>query len=203
MKTKFNITHSIFLLLLITSCVSQKKNVQNSRKVQNIESLISETGNEQDFLIENDSLIDESEFEEIEVVKESTNPKINYYHVQKNDTLMLVSFKLYGDYRRWKEIYKNNKETIPSDLDLSHVKSLYFLPISKTLFLPEGKPYLIKKGDSLSLISGKVYGDWNRWQEIWKNNETQIKKPNLIFAGFTLFYPSKDGRNTLAQGDLY
>ncbi|PIP94727.1 MAG: hypothetical protein COW78_09545 [Bdellovibrio sp. CG22_combo_CG10-13_8_21_14_all_39_27] len=51
-----------------------------------------------------------------------------------------------------------------------------------------GNPYLIKSGDSLSLISKKVYGDWREWPAIHKNNPQQIRDPNLIFAGFTLYY---------------
>jgi len=51
-----------------------------------------------------------------------------------------------------------------------------------------GNPYLIKSGDSLSLISKKVYGDWREWPAIHKNNPKQIRDPNLIFAGFTLYY---------------
>ena len=55
---------------------------------------------------------------------------------------------------------------------------------------PLGDPYLIKTGDSLSLISRKVYGDYKKWDHIYRNNPRQIRDPNLIFAGFTLYYPS-------------
>lgn len=201
MKNKLTIARALIIFLLVSSCVSQKKSVQNSRQIQNTQSSSAVAAIDQEFIIEEDNLIDESEYEE--VLKVSPNPRSNYYQVQKNDTLMLVSYKLYGDYRRWKELYKINKEIIPSDFDLSNVDALYFKDASQLLFQPKGKPYLIKKGDSLSLISDKVYGNWKQWKKIWKNNETQIKGPNLIFAGFTLFYPPKDERSTLAKINLY
>lgn len=34
------------------------------------------------------------------------------YEVQKNDTLMLVAFKIYGDYRKWKDIKDWNENVV-------------------------------------------------------------------------------------------
>ena len=56
---------------------------------------------------------------------------------------------------------------------------------------PEGNPYMIKKGDFLTKISQKIYGTSKKWKKIFKRNKLMIKNPNLIFAGFTLFYDSK------------
>ena len=38
------------------------------------------------------------------------------------------------------------------------------------------------------IISKKKYGTPVRWKSIWDNNKPMIKDPNLIFAGFTLYY---------------
>jgi hypothetical protein len=52
--------------------------------------------------------------------------------------------------------------------------------------------YVVRPGDTLSGIAGRVLGDPQRWREILKDNP-QIKNPNRIFPGDTLMLsvPSK------------
>ena len=45
------------------------------------------------------------------------------------------------------------------------------------------------KGDSLSAISKKLYGNANRWQEIFEANRDQLDDPDLIQPGQTLRIP--------------
>lgn len=49
--------------------------------------------------------------------------------------------------------------------------------------------YVIKSGDSLSKIAKEVYGDANRWPEIFEANKDKIKDPNLIYPGQELRIP--------------
>jgi nucleoid-associated protein YgaU len=49
--------------------------------------------------------------------------------------------------------------------------------------------YVVKSGDTLSKIAKDLYGDANRWREIFKANEEQIENPNLIRAGWELLIP--------------
>jgi len=114
------------------------------------------------------------------------------YVVRRGDTLMLIAFHMYGDYLRWREIYELNRATLGANHDLNAGMLLKLSLPLRPHQRPMGLPYLIKSGDSLSLISRKVYGDLNDWPRIWQNNPTQIRDPNLIFAGFTLFYPERD-----------
>lgn len=114
------------------------------------------------------------------------------YQTKKNETLMLVAFKIYGDYKKWRELYSLNREALGESHDLSHLPSLKYRKPLKAYTPPAGRPYLIKFGDSLSKISNKVYGNWRKWPIIHENNPKQIPAPNLIFAGFTLYYPSLD-----------
>lgn len=117
-----------------------------------------------------------------------------FYQTQKNDTLMLIAFNIYGDYRKWRELQTLNSHVLNGGVDLSHYPVLKYKKPSQVFELPNENPYLIKKGDSLSLISKKVYGDWRDWPIIHQNNLEQIPSPDLIFAGFTLFYPSLSRR---------
>lgn len=113
------------------------------------------------------------------------------YEVQREDTLMLISYKLYGHHREWKNIYQINKNILKNPSGLRAGMQLQYYPPQTPPQTPSGNPYLIKSGDSLSLIAGKVYGNIKLWRPIYKNNSQSISDPNLIFAGFTIYYPEK------------
>jgi 5'-nucleotidase/UDP-sugar diphosphatase len=49
--------------------------------------------------------------------------------------------------------------------------------------------YAVKAGDSLSKIAEAVYGDADRWQEIFEANKDKIKDPNTIEVGQKLQIP--------------
>lgn len=113
------------------------------------------------------------------------------YTVKKGETLMMAAFNIYGDYRKWKTLSDLN------GLSGSRVSEgavlRYKKPASEFIWNPEGLPYLIKGGDSLVSISNDKYGTANKWKLIYNNNRPLIKDPNLIFAGFTLYYiPERD-----------
>ena len=49
--------------------------------------------------------------------------------------------------------------------------------------------YVVKAGDSLSMIAQEVLGDVNRWNEIWEANKAAVPDPNVISAGQELLIP--------------
>jgi nucleoid-associated protein YgaU len=49
--------------------------------------------------------------------------------------------------------------------------------------------YVVKPGDSLSKIAKAVYGDADRWTEIFEANKDEVKDPNRIEAGQELRIP--------------
>ena len=53
---------------------------------------------------------------------------------------------------------------------------------------PGFEPYVVRRGDTLSKISGRVFGDVKRWRELLKENP-QVTSANLIFPGDILFVP--------------
>ncbi len=123
------------------------------------------------------------------------------YTVQNSETLMLVAYKIYGDYSRWKEIAAINAGQLNGGTAISNGMQLRYSDRGAG-FNPgnRGTPYLIQRGDTLGLISKSVYGATNRWKEIWDNNREMIKDPNLIFAGFTLYY--QNGQAPAPQREL-
>jgi len=46
-----------------------------------------------------------------------------------------------------------------------------------------GQTYTVKSGDSLSKIAKHVYGDANKWHQIYEANRDKIKNPDLIHPG--------------------
>jgi len=49
--------------------------------------------------------------------------------------------------------------------------------------------YVVKKGDSLWKIAGKVYHNPLKWPRIYRANKEKIKNPNRIFANQVLVIP--------------
>ena len=109
------------------------------------------------------------------------------YTVKRNDTLMFIAFKLYGDYAKWREIKRANPGLSSTKLTVGSVIK-YQEAATKFAWRPQGEAYLIKRGDTLGTISSDVYGVSSKWKKIYRNNRPMIKNPNLIFAGFTLYY---------------
>ncbi|MBI4902324.1 MAG: LysM peptidoglycan-binding domain-containing protein [Acidobacteria bacterium] len=59
-----------------------------------------------------------------------------------------------------------------------------------------GNTYQVVKGDSLSLISGRFYGDVLLWPVIWDRNKAVVgNNPNLIYPGQRLTIPSISAYN--------
>ena len=117
------------------------------------------------------------------------------YTIQKNDTLMLISFKVYGDYSRWKEILSGNPSVSANGLIVGSSLTLR-KPAQEFTWEPQGLPYIVQKGDTLGTISKDKYGTPKKWRSIYENNRPLIRDPNLIFAGFTLYY--KSGESDMA-----
>lgn len=111
--------------------------------------------------------------------------EMEHYTVQKGDTLMMVAFKIYGDYGKWKEIQKWNHgvKKLSAGMQLQ-----YQVPEKAFGWMPSGEAYLIKTGDTLGTISMDKYHTSRKWRSLYENNKPLIKDPNLIFAGFTIYY---------------
>lgn len=52
-----------------------------------------------------------------------------------------------------------------------------------------GRTYVVVKGDSLSAIAKREYGDLKEWHRIYEANRDIIKDPDLIYPGQTLRLP--------------
>ncbi len=111
------------------------------------------------------------------------------YVVQPGDTLMKLAFEHYGNLYDWRKIYESNRASIPNPARLEPGTTLQ-IEKSNIPFTIErhGDAYLIKQGDTLVSIAYDLYGLKQKWRKLWENNKQMIRDPNLIFAGFTLYY---------------
>jgi nucleoid-associated protein YgaU len=194
----------ILSLLSLVACSSKSKSEKVIDSAQEAE--ISQT-EDADFIVdaEDEELIaeDSEEMDEIteEVVAEVSEApsseemvaaapiiesELAEYTVKKGDTLMLIAFGIYGDYRKWKDLRDWNEM---AEVGLEEGSTLkYKKPAEEFSWNPEGLPYMVKHGDTLGSISNEKYGTPKKWVAIYENNQPLIRDKNLIFAGFTLYY---------------
>jgi nucleoid-associated protein YgaU len=114
--------------------------------------------------------------------------EVTQYKVKRGDTLMKIAFEKLGDLNRWKDILASNSGVLSGNAEL---KAGMVLNIEGAVLIAvehHGEIYLIKKGDTLGLISKDVYGTQKKWKRLWDNNRDLIKNPNRIYAGFNLYY---------------
>jgi nucleoid-associated protein YgaU len=70
--------------------------------------------------------------------------------------------------------------------DFSNVQS----GVQSTAPVVSAKTYTVVKGDSLSKIAKHVYGNANRWRQIFDANRDQLDDPDLIKPGQILKLPA-------------
>lgn len=138
---------------------------------------------------------------EAKKVAQSPEGATDRYTVQPGDTLMKIAFETYGDLYKWKDLYEANKDRIKNPNYIPPGTVLSFeKPSSPVMIERNGEKYLIKRGDTLGSISGDVYGTRSKWKRLWENNRKLIKNPNMIFAGFHLYYTmTPEDRQELEQ----
>lgn len=122
------------------------------------------------------------------------------YTVKSGETLMQISFKLYGELSKWKTLRDLNSSALSGGALRKGMKIKYYVPETPFAWNPEGTPYLIKNGDTLGTIANSVYQTPKKWKKIWENNKPLIKNPNKIYAGFTLYYLTEGlAENTIQE----
>ena len=125
---------------------------------------------------------------DVEAPAYSEAGEVKTYKVNKGETLMQIAFKLYGDISKWKEIKAMNPGISSNAALRANTQLKYHAPATPFVWNPAGSPYLIKTGETLGTISNSVYSTPKKWKAIWENNKPMIKDPNIIYAGFTLYY---------------
>lgn len=117
--------------------------------------------------------------------------KNEFYKVKNGDTLMKISFEKYGNIFRWRDIYNKNRDKISNYNRLTTGTVLLIEGVEYVVLVKSGKPYLIRRSDTLRKISKHLYGTEQGWKALWDHNRDLIIDPNKIYAGLTLYYTDK------------
>ncbi len=102
----------------------------------------------------------------------------------------------FNKYGSWETVLEKALSTNPGADAVLGLYDKYY----DTYIIPEAEPakttqtqaaettepatiYVVKEGDCLNKIAGKVYGDRSKWTVIYNNNRSIIKNPDLIYPG--------------------
>lgn len=123
------------------------------------------------------------------------------YTIREGDTFVRIAGELYGDQRRWVDIAQANPMVDPQRLRIGQVIRLPSATAMRADESPTpapasapaaGSAYVIREGDTLSSIAGRVYGDPNLWYVIFEANRQALDNdPDRIVAGARLTIPPK------------
>jgi len=119
------------------------------------------------------------------------------YKVKSGDYLWKIAENFYQSGYNWVDIAKANKLANPNILEVGmtlvipNVKPKKLTAIKTTLpAIPNQQTqYTVQKGDSLSFIALRAYGDMFAWPKIWQANKNKVRNPRLIYPGQVLKIP--------------
>jgi len=103
------------------------------------------------------------------------------YTVQPNDCLSKIAAIFYRDPLAYSKIVEDNPLVIENP---DHIEAGQKLLVK----IPKGMPvfYTVKKGESLSKIANRFYGDPMKFKHIFAENQDIIDDPDIIRPGQVL-----------------
>ena len=140
------------------------------------------------------------------------------YTVRPGDTLSGIAQRFYGDPQKWTLIQRANP--VLSNPNMIHAGQVLTIPdvapqgpaqapptqAPPTQAPPTQAPpappmndasyYVVRGGDSLSAIAGRLLGDASRWREIYDANRNILSSPSLLQPGQRLLVPGWRGGET-------
>jgi nucleoid-associated protein YgaU len=111
------------------------------------------------------------------------------YVVQPGDSLSSIALRAYG-VADWGTIYNANRAVIGPNPSLIFPGQRLAIPTGGQTGRGIPANYIVQPGDNLSVIAFRIYGDANRWSDIYAANRAIIgSNPSLIFSGTQLSIP--------------
>lgn len=113
-------------------------------------------------------------------------PETIAHRVAPGESLSLLAKRYLGSASRWQEIYYLNSHKIANP---------HWIYPGQVLSIPTGARraagvrYVVRSGDTLWAISGKMSGDPSDWQDLYRANQGSIRNPHLIYPGQVFVVP--------------
>lgn len=113
------------------------------------------------------------------------------YIVRRGDTLWRIAQRLTGDGRNWHELFERNNRAAAIGIG-EPIADPHRIRPGQHILVPPSQTganvieYHVARGESLSRIAARVYGDPRLWRQIQRDNADQIANPALIHPGQVL-----------------
>jgi nucleoid-associated protein YgaU len=128
------------------------------------------------------------------VATSASNEERMLYTVRRGDTLWRIAARFTGDPRNWRRIYTYQDDAIragvirgPRIVDPNLIRPGQQIAVPPSFATGANTlDYHVSRGESLSSIARRVYGDPEMWRHIYRDNASQIADPNRIYPGQVL-----------------
>jgi nucleoid-associated protein YgaU len=123
------------------------------------------------------------------------------YLAHKGETLRQVAQRLWGEPGAWRSLWQLNRD---------RVRNPGYLPEGTQLRLPDQpgapgplpvNPVIVRPGDTLWDLSGRLYGDSWAWPVLWGANRHLIRDPHWIYPDQRFRWPSQGSLHVVQAGD--
>jgi len=104
-----------------------------------------------------------------------------YYLLLIIIALILFLLYLYSD-RLISLFSKGTKPEEPAQIEMTQKEEEKIAQLPKEVISAENE-YIVKEKDTLFSISSRIYGDPDKWKELYERNKDVIQNPSLIFPG--------------------
>ncbi len=126
------------------------------------------------------------------------------YVIASGDSLYVISQKVYGTTKHWREIFEANRDTLEAEDRLVVGKKIRIphmaeapAPTPKAADVPAPVPvelagkktHTVKSGENLSTISKLYFKESKYWQKIAEANSKFLKDPHDLKVGMVLVIP--------------
>lgn len=108
------------------------------------------------------------------------------YQIQPGDSLSRIAKRLTGNSNNWPKLLATHNRYV-TNAEGSPITDPQKLSIGQTLYVHANKlDYHVQRGDSLSRIAQRVFGDSKQWRRLYELNLDRINDPDKIYPGQVL-----------------
>jgi len=127
---------------------------------------------------------------------EQTTPQrtvaANVIVVQSGETLSSIAQRYLGSSGRWRELFEANQHQISAPDQIAPGMELQLPLTRREQPKPDKAVYVVRSGDTLSVIASRVFGDRSRWDDIYQANRDVLDDPDSLTVGAELTLPARD-----------